>query len=123
MQADQFYQSRQDDWKTLTRLLERSRNDLSRLSSEEIQLLGRLYRAATSDLALAQRDFPNHRVTLYLNQLVAQAHAVIYRSEPLALNRLFRFVTTGFPRAYREALPFILVAALSFITPALISGI
>src|SRR5262245_4188335 len=122
MQVDQFYQSRQADWKTLTQLLERSQNDLHRLSSDEIQALGRLYRAATSDLALAQRDFPNHRVTQYLNQLVAQAHAVIYRGEPLALKRILRFATTGFPRAYREALPFIVVAALSFIIPALISG-
>lgn len=123
MQADQFYQSRQEDWKALTILLQRSQNDLQRLSPEDIQMLGRLYRAVTSDLALAQRDFPQHRVTLYLNQLVAQAHSVIYRSEPLALNRIIRYITTGFPRAYRQALPFIMIAALAFILPALAAGL
>lgn len=121
--ADHLYQSRQHDWKILSQLLDRGQNDLRRLSPEDIQTLGRLYRAATSDLALAQRDFPDHRVALYLNQLVARAHALVYRSEPLATHRLLRFATTGFPRAYREAAPFILSAALLFILPGLLAGL
>jgi uncharacterized membrane protein SpoIIM required for sporulation len=123
MLPDQFYQSRQSDWKQLTILLDRSQNEMQRLSPEEIISLGRLYRAATSDLALAQRDFPGHRVTVYLNQLVARGHAIVYRSEPLAVNRLVRFVAAGFPGAYREALPFIIVAALLFIIPAFAAGV
>ena len=62
-------------------------------------------------------------MTAYLNQLVARAHAVIYRSEPLATNRLKRYVTTTFPRTFRAALPFIVVAALFFILPALAAGL
>jgi uncharacterized membrane protein SpoIIM required for sporulation len=120
MQADQFYRSRQADWKTLTQLLDRSQGDIHPLSPEEINTLGRLYRAATSDLALAQRDFPGHRVTIYLNQLVARAHAVVYRSEPLALNRLLRFATAGFPGVFRETFPFILAATFLFVIPALL---
>lgn len=123
MHPDQFYQSRQADWKALTELLDRAQRGLQRLSPEEVNTLGRLYRAATSDLALAQRDFPNQRVTAYLNQLVARAHAVLYRTEPLAFGRLWRFAKTGFPRAYRETLPFTLVAALLLIIPALVAGV
>jgi len=123
MKADEFYQSRQADWRVLTELLNKGQNDPQQLSPDDINALGRLYRAATSDLALAQRDFPNHRVTIYLNQLVAQTHAVIYRSEPLALKRLWRFATGGFPQVYRETLVFTLVAALMFIIPALGAGL
>lgn len=123
MQIDQFYHSRQADWKTLTQLLDRSQGNLHQLSPEEINTLGRLYRAATSDLALAQRDFPGHRVTTYLNQLVARAHAVIYRGEPFALKRLLRFITTGFPATFRETFPFTLAATLLFIIPALLAGL
>ena len=123
MQADPFYQSRQSDWQALTRLLDRAQNNGAQLSQDEINQLGRLYRAATSDLAVAQRDFPNQRVAAYLNQLVARAHAVIYRGEPLAIQRLIRFVTRGFPRTFRETLPFTLVAALLFIIPAVAAGI
>lgn len=119
MQADKFYQSRQADWQALSELLER---DVNRLSPEDIQQLGRLYRAAASDLALAQRDFPRRRVTAYLNQLVGRAHARLYRGEPLALKRLVRFATADFPRLYRETMPFTLTAALLFILPALIAA-
>ena len=91
MNPDEFYESRNADWQALTRLLDRSRRGINHLPPADIDKLGSLYRAATSDLALAQRDFPNQRVTLYLNQLVGRAHAVIYRGEPLALKRLARF--------------------------------
>ena len=123
MQADQFHQARQADWKLLTQLLDRSQGNIHKLSPEDINTLGRLYRAVTSDLALAQRDFPRHRVTIYLNQLVARAHAVIYRREPFAMKRLLHFITTGFPHVYRQTLPFTLVAALLFIIPAVAAGL
>ncbi|MFL7793661.1 MAG: stage II sporulation protein M [Anaerolineae bacterium] len=124
MRVDQFYESRQADWRALAQLLDRSRGGgVQRFSHEEIERLSRLYRAVTSDLALAQRDFPGHKVTIYLNQLVARAHAVVYRGEPMAYNRLLRFATAGFPRAYRQASPFILAAALLFLLPALIAGV
>ena len=123
MNADQFRKSRQAEWQALSNLVTRSQKGLRQLAPEDVTRLGRLYRAATSDLALAQRDFPRHPVTAYLNQLVGQAHAVIYQSEPLALSRLRRFITTGFPRAYRDALPFILAAALLFLLPALAAGL
>ena len=77
MQADEFYQSRQADWKTLTQLLDRCQDGADRLTPDDVARLGRLYRAVTSDLALAQRDFPHQRVTAYLNQLVARAHATL----------------------------------------------
>jgi uncharacterized membrane protein SpoIIM required for sporulation len=123
MHADAFYHARKAEWDALSRLLDRAQSSTDQLTPEDIQTLGRLYRAAASDLALAQRDFPAERVTQYLNGLVGRAHAVIYRSEPLAYRRLVRFVTTGFPRAFRQALPFTLLAALLFILPALISGL
>lgn len=123
MRINQFYELRQNDWKQLEHYLNQSQHSLRTLSPEAIETLGRLYRAASSDLALAQRDFGDHQVTLYLNQLVARAHAVVYRSEPLAYQRLLRFVTAGFPRAYRDGWPFILAAMLMFFLPALLSAL
>jgi len=122
VRADEFYQSRKSDWETLSRLLDQSRTDIRRLSETQVRDLARLYRATTSDLALAKRDFPRNEVTVYLNQLVARAHAVVYRSEPLALSRLWRFATMDFPRLFRETWIFTFVAALVFILPAIVSG-
>ncbi len=122
MDANQFYQTRQSDWKTLTQLLDRAQRGLAGLSPDEVDRLGALYRLATSDLALAQRDYPNQRVTEYLNQLVARAHAMIYQTQPLALGRIWAFAARGFPRAYRQAFPFILAAMALLIIPALAAG-
>jgi uncharacterized membrane protein SpoIIM required for sporulation len=115
MNVDDFRRQRQQEWQTLADLLQRSQSGLGHLSPAEIDRLGRLYRAATSDLALAQRDFPDRRVSQYLNQLVGQAHSVVYRSEPLAYGRLVRFVTSGFPRAVRNSFWYIAVAAIFFL--------
>ena len=93
----------------------------NRLSKEEIDSLGRLYRMSTSDLALARREFPGHRVTAYLNQLVARAHGQIYQSEPLQKNRVTHFFRAHFPQLYREILPYTTGATLLFIIPALIA--
>lgn len=123
MNAEQFYNRRREEWQSLGDLLDKSEKQLKRLSPDEVATLSRLYRAAAADLALAQRDFPQHRVTQYLNQLVARAHAVIYQGEPLALNRIRRFVTAGFPRTYRHTFPFILAAALLFILPGVLTGL
>lgn len=122
IQVEQFVRTRQADWQELARLIDAGQQNLHRMKPDEIQALSRLYRAATSDLALAQRDFPGHRVAAYLNQLVASGHALIYRGEPLAFGRLRRFVAVGFPAAFRQALPFIVAAALLFFAPALITG-
>ncbi|HLA08768.1 MAG TPA: stage II sporulation protein M [Anaerolineales bacterium] len=122
MRVDEFYQSRKGDWESLSHLLDESRKDFKSLSEGQVRDLARLYRAATSDLALAQRDFPRNEITAYLNQLVARAHAVVYRSEPLALKRIWRFALTGFPRLFRETRVFTFVAALFFILPAIASG-
>ena len=123
MHPDEFYRARKADWEKLTRLLERSQNGVEGLSPEDVHTLGQLYRLATSDLALAQRDFPEHRVAQYLNQLVARAHAVVYRGEPMAWRRIWHFVSTGYPRAFRRAGPFMLAAFLLFAIPALVAGL
>jgi uncharacterized membrane protein SpoIIM required for sporulation len=103
--------------------LDQGERQISRLTTEELQTLGRLYRAAASDLAIAQRDFPGHSVTAYLNQLVARAHTLLYRDEPAAFRRLSQFITTGFPRLYRQAFPYTLIAMALFIIPALAAGL
>ena len=122
MHPEEFYQSRKADWEQLSQVLAASERDIRQLSPDDVQKLSRLYRAATSDLALAQRDFPRHTITQYLNRLVARAHASIYRGEALAYNRLVDFVLRGFPRLFRETLIFTAIAAAFVIVPALIAG-
>ena len=123
MHPEEFYQSRKSDWEQLNRVLVASEKNIKGLSPQEVETLGRLYRAATSDLALAQRDFPRHQITQYLNRIVGRAHAVVYQGEALAFNRLFDFALRGFPRLFRETMVFTVIAALFLILPALVAGV
>ncbi len=113
MTPDELTHRRQSEWDRLVDLSRRARHPAA-LSESELVELGQLYRAATSDLAIAQRDFPRHALTLYLNQLVARVHPLVYQDEPLVARRLIAFYTQGWPQLYRELAPFILAAALLF---------
>jgi uncharacterized membrane protein SpoIIM required for sporulation len=123
MNIDEFTRSCQGRWKRLSDLLTLSESSLSRVSPEQLIEMGQLYRAATSDLALAQRDFPRHRVTMYLNQLVGRAHGVVYGGEPLALKRIRSYIARGFPQAFRQSGRYTLTAALLLFIPAILSGL
>lgn len=123
MNVEQFYKTRQEEWKQFELLLKFAEGNLTKLTPEQVERLGQYYRATSSDLALAQRDFPRHRVTTYLNQLVARGHSVLYRGEPLSLKGLKTFFKYTLPQTYREALPFILTATLLFFIPAIIAGV
>jgi uncharacterized membrane protein SpoIIM required for sporulation len=123
MVIDEFYTRRKGDWEKLTLLLDRYQGGRGRFSSSDVHALGRLYRSATADLALAQRDYPNDRLTEYLNQLVARAHAIVYRGEPMTARRIWRFISGGYAREYRQAAPFMLAAILLFFIPAILAGI
>ncbi len=121
MTLEEFLSNRHRDWERLTQLLKRAETGrLSALSENELVELGALYRAATSDLAMAQRDLPTHALTLYLNQLVGRAHPVIYRGEPLIFRRVRDFYLRDFPRLYRELAPFILASTLLFFGTAIL---
>ncbi|WP_026370724.1 stage II sporulation protein M [Kallotenue papyrolyticum] len=122
MFADEFIQRKRADWERLEALLARAQSArLQHMSAADVYELGRLYRQATSDLAVARRDFPQHRVTLFLNNLVARAHAAIYRDDSTSWQRIRHFVLETYPRTWRTMLPFTLAAWALFLVPALIA--
>jgi len=121
MNLDIFLSQRQPAWQQLESLLNKTKNNIRTLSPAELSELGRLYRGATADLALAQRDFPRQRVTIYLNQLVSQAHNQIYRDEPLYRHKLVDFYRWQFPALYRLLLPYTTFCFLLFTLCALIA--
>ncbi|MCE7984958.1 MAG: stage II sporulation protein M [Caldilinea sp. CFX5] len=121
MNVDTFLTERRPAWQQLESLLTQTKTDIRRLSPQELADLGRLYRAATSDLALAQRDFPNQRVTHYLNGLVSRAHAQIYQEEPLRRQALTQFYRRDFPLLYRALLPYTSLCFGVFLIGALIA--
>lgn len=121
MTPDEFVLKRHPTWRELESLLLRADRSLSGLTEGELAALGKLYRQATSDLALAQRDFPGEPVTSYLNQLVARGHPIIYRGRPATRRQIFTFYSATFPQLYRRLWPYTLASLLLFVIPALLA--
>jgi len=121
MNLDTFLHQRKPAWERLDTLLKRTQKNVRSLSARDLEELGRLYQATTADLALAQRDFPSQRVTVYLNGLVGRAHAHIYQGEPLRRRHLIDFYRQTFPQLYRDLLPYTTLAFGLFLLPALIT--
>lgn len=119
---DQFVLDRRPRWQQLESLISRGRERQgAKLSATELEDLGRLYRQATSDLAIARRDFPRDRVTRYLESLVSRAHPIVYRPERSQFSAVGHFITTGYPRAFRQSGRYIAISFALFAIPFLLA--
>jgi uncharacterized membrane protein SpoIIM required for sporulation len=120
--VDEFMARRQADWRELETLLRRAGGrGLRGFAGPELERFGRLYRHASSDLAIAQRDFPRDRVRAYLEQLVGRAHPYVYQSGISDWYGLLAFFRVGFPRLYRANAPYMLASAGLLLLPGLIA--
>ncbi len=114
-----FVERRSEAWETLDALLVRAaKRGVRRLAPEEIEAIGRLYRAATSDLAYATGRGYDARVLEYLNRLVARAHAYVYgAAATTGWERVAHFYTHTFPAEFRRSFAlFALCTALTIVT-------
>jgi uncharacterized membrane protein SpoIIM required for sporulation len=119
--VDRFVEDRRARWSRLAALVESAQGRVTRLGAGETLEVGHLYRAATSDLAIAQRDFKRDAVAERLNDLVAAAHAIVYSEAPASRGRLWRFVSRDIPQSARASLPFTGAAFLIFLAPAVVT--
>lgn len=117
--VDRFVDERAPRWERLAALVRRGRRGVRSLAAEEVLELGRLYRAASSDLAIARRDYPDDRATEALNSLVAEAHALVYSEAQVSWRAVLDFVRRDYPRLVRANLPYVLAAFALFAVPAL----
>ena len=119
--VEAFVRAHQPQWERLEALLGRARGDLRRLDAAEVEELGRLYRRAASDLAIAQRDYPGDRVVLYLRQVFSRAHAQVYRAPTGVWRRVLDFFLVEFPQVYRANLACMLASMALFVLPGLLA--
>lgn len=89
--------------------------------ADHIERLGRGYRQVMSDLAIAQRDFPDDQLTVWLNGLASRAHLRLYRAPAPSWRNVGKFFTTDFARRFRAARGYLLMSALLLLGPALLA--
>jgi uncharacterized membrane protein SpoIIM required for sporulation len=99
MKVSDLLVSRAENWRELDRLCQIAKGRSQRkLSSETVVRLGRLYRDACADLALADAyQFPPGTVA-YLHQLVGQSHNQLYRSRTFQFGRWSHELLVAVPR-------------------------
>jgi uncharacterized membrane protein SpoIIM required for sporulation len=118
-----FVERRTEAWSTLDALLTRaSRRGLPRLQPEEVEKIGQLYRAVTSDLAYASGRGYDTRLIVYLNRLVARAHAYVYgNAATTGWQRIARFYTQTFPREFRRSFGYIAICSAITVAAAVVA--
>jgi uncharacterized membrane protein SpoIIM required for sporulation len=120
--SDRFISERKGAWQRLEDLLNLlDGSSLRRLHREEVRELGRIYRRAASDLAIARAESRDPRLVNYLNSLVIRAHGRIYRADAAeGRGRVRDFFARDFPRAFRRTWRY---TALAFATYALFAAL
>jgi len=105
--SDRFINDNKNDWQRLEDLLKLLDSmALRQFSREEVRELGRLYRRAASDLAIARSESRDPRLVNYLNSLVVRAHGHIYRAESKGGNKIANFFWREFPQTFRRTWKF-----------------
>jgi len=115
--VDRFVEDRRARWARLGHLIFEANGRVERLAPDDVLELGRLYRAASSDLAVARRDFALDAATERLNDLVAAGHALVYSEAPTSGRRLRRFVLHELPASVRANSRFTAVSFAALAIP------
>ena len=117
--VDRFVEDRRARWARLGNLILEANGRVERLAPDEVLELGRLYRSASSDLAVARRDFALDAATERLNDLVAAGHALVYSEAPTSARRLRRLLLHDLPASVRSNSRFTAVSFAAFAVPLL----
>ena len=122
MSRDRFINERKSAWRRLEDLLLLlDRTTLRRLHREEVRELGRSYRRAASDLAVARAESRDPRLVNYLNSLVIRAHGRIYRAGTReGGQQVRRFFLEEFPRTFRRTWRYTALAFAVFLVFAFV---
>ncbi len=115
--AENFIEKRKANWKRLEEMIDQAgtARGLRRLSRGEVRELGRSYRRAASDLAIARVESRDQRLVNYLNNLVVRAHGLIYRNESKGARAILDFYLYDFPAIFRRTSRYTLAVLLIFI--------
>lgn len=118
MKLPEFVESGTRRWDELSDLLTRR----GRLNGEEALRLGRLYRAASADLARARRVFPDDPVRDRLETLVAEARSAVYAGSGRREGMVGFFLDTYW-RLIRERSRALGLAALLLLVPGVAGAV
>lgn len=120
MNVERWVAKRRVVWDQLEDLLKTiDRSGMRRLTREQLQSLGRLYRSVSADLSRARALNLGSDLLIYLNNLVVKGHNQVYQSKKNRWLDFFNFFYATFPRLVRENMIYVVAAVLISVLPAL----
>lgn len=96
MKEAYFLKKNADKWKTFEQLLKKT----NKVNPDQ---LAELFIELTDDLSFAKTNYPQSKVTQYLNGLTAKVHQSIYKNKRESRNRVITFWTVELPQVFATA--------------------
>jgi len=119
MISNRWIERRRSSWDRLRSLLGAvEAQGIRSLPSDELREMALLYRQVASDLSALRQERSARSLEVELNQLLGQAHGVIYSRRKTGLPDLWRFFAEEYPRLFRKLLPFTLTSLMLFLAGA-----
>ena len=97
MTEKDFIEKRQDEWTSLEGYIKLFTKKGKKQGKDEIDSFINSYNIAANDLAYVKTNYPNSQLVIYLNELVAKGHGLIYSKADSRLRSFFKFFYKGFP--------------------------
>lgn len=119
MNVKQFIKQHREDWKLLEDLMIRLTKSKKAITGNNMNEFNRLYKKAAQNLSYSQTFFPHEEVTLYLNELVAKSHNLLYKDQMTSFKQIRYFFSTKFIGLLLEQWKFVIIAMILFMIGAL----
>lgn len=112
LNSKQFIKQHRENWQELEELLARMKR--RKAAGTDLARFDRLYQKAAQNLSFSRTFFPDEEVTFYLNDLVAKAHNLLYKSQSSSMAQLKDFFQIKFVRLLFEQWKFVVASMLLF---------
>jgi uncharacterized membrane protein SpoIIM required for sporulation len=116
-----FVKKREPDWQRLMHLSDAADVSPSKLKPEEFHEFVRLYRRVSADLAVARTRSNNIQLINFLNDVVARAYGILYRSPRRSLLKSLMDGIALSAQTVRRCRWFVLTSVVLFVGSALLA--
>lgn len=119
MELKTFIKQNRNQWKQLEQAMEEVTKSGRAKSPEQFEQFFSSYQKTSYHLSYCQTYYPNEEITVYLNELVGKAHALLYRNQVTSSYQIKKFFGQTFIRLLTEQWKFIVLALILFMVGAI----
>jgi uncharacterized membrane protein SpoIIM required for sporulation len=124
MISNRWIEKRRGCWDRLRALIATLQaSGVASLPPAELREMALLYRQIAGDLSALRQERSARNLEAELNQLLGQAHGIIYSRRKTDVFDVWRFFSQEYPRLFRQLLPFTLTSLMLFLAGAVVGSL